>query len=172
MKDYCFLTNYCKKISESSFSDCEECEDFYFGDCPVHGPLFPLADAKCESSENRSLASLPDGLEVKESCIPNAGLGVFALVLLSCVPSCLCLFPLLSLFVSFLSSPFFCLSLPLAPAKLSFSFSFAFVHLAFHPSPSLFLFVHLYFSFPCLLLALYLFHTTHGHDRVRLQRPS
>ena len=78
MKDYCFLTNYCKKISEPSFSDCEECEDFYFGDCPVHGPLFPLADAKCEPSENRSLASLPDGLEVKESCIPNAGLGVFA----------------------------------------------------------------------------------------------
>jgi len=38
-----------------------------------------LADKKQHSSDDKkSLATLPDGLEIKESLIPNAGLGVFA----------------------------------------------------------------------------------------------
>ena len=61
------------------FLDCEECGEFYFGDCPCHGPLFPMADNPNKSSNsNKSLASLPDGLEVMQSLIPSAGLGVFA----------------------------------------------------------------------------------------------
>lgn len=41
--------------------------------------MFPLADnPNANSNENKSLSSLPEGLEVKESLIKGAGLGVFA----------------------------------------------------------------------------------------------
>ena len=61
------------------FSVCDQCAEFYYGDCPVHGTLRPYADSKVSSSDvNKSLASLPCGMEIKESSIAGAGLGVFA----------------------------------------------------------------------------------------------
>ena len=58
---------------------CEECADFFHGDCATHGALLPMADKSNLEGSEKSLATLPDGLEIKTSKIPNAGLGVFAL---------------------------------------------------------------------------------------------
>ena len=66
-------------MSLFTFSVCEECADFYYGDCPVHGSLRPYSDSTVSSSDTKkSIASLPNGMEIKESSIESAGLGVFA----------------------------------------------------------------------------------------------
>ncbi|XP_070174303.1 histone-lysine N-methyltransferase PRDM9-like [Littorina saxatilis] len=77
-------TNYMKLEvpNDDEFLYCEECNQEHEGDCPVHGPLLHVEDAqvpvKKRRDPNRALKTLPPGLEVKESGIPNAGLGVFA----------------------------------------------------------------------------------------------
>ena len=54
---------------------------FYY---PVHS-LLPVADkADGDSDTNKSQASLPDGLEIRESNIPNSGLGVLAVKPFKC----------------------------------------------------------------------------------------
>jgi len=57
----------------------EDCDEFYYGECTVHTSMLFLADKTHHASDDKkSLATLPDGLEIKEILIPNAGLGVFA----------------------------------------------------------------------------------------------
>ena len=49
--------------------------------CPDHGNLIPIGDSDIVSAAdhlNRSIASLPEGLEIRESNICDAGMGVFA----------------------------------------------------------------------------------------------
>ena len=60
--------------------DCEECEQFYYDQCPIHNIMIPVADKinKDSGSVDYSHSTLPDGLKIKKSTIPEAGLGVFA----------------------------------------------------------------------------------------------
>ena len=68
------------RCSTCTISDCEECQDIHYGDCPEHGPLQIIEDRN--GGENTSLtaavASLPTVLTIRQSSIPEAGLGVFS----------------------------------------------------------------------------------------------
>ncbi|KAM9500271.1 uncharacterized protein Hap1MRO34_018358 isoform 1-T3 [Clarias gariepinus] len=57
---------------------CELCKSFFFNKCEVHGaPLF-IADTTAPIGvSDRARRTLPPGLEIRESGIPDAGLGVF-----------------------------------------------------------------------------------------------
>ena len=58
---------------------CGKCNLFYEGDCPVHVNIKPCADSATTSTNtNKALESVPEGMEVRQSNIPSAGLGVFA----------------------------------------------------------------------------------------------
>ncbi|XP_035827333.1 histone-lysine N-methyltransferase PRDM9 [Aplysia californica] len=69
---------------DDDFLYCEECNFEYDGDCPEHGPLLIVADAQVPEGINKgthsqySSKTLPEGLIIKRSTIPGAGLGVFA----------------------------------------------------------------------------------------------
>ncbi|XP_059165107.1 uncharacterized protein LOC131947800 [Physella acuta] len=71
-------------IEDDEYIFCEECNIDYIGDCTVHGPLNIISDAQvpadCIRSKNADYCrkTLPPGLVIKTSDIPDAGLGVFA----------------------------------------------------------------------------------------------
>ncbi|KAF5891892.1 histone-lysine N-methyltransferase PRDM9-like, partial [Clarias magur] len=71
----------CVKEEDLDYKDqlyCEICKSFFFNKCEVHGsPLFiPDTSVPMEVSD-RARQTLPPGLEIQESSIPHAGLGVF-----------------------------------------------------------------------------------------------
>ena len=75
------MTLSCYWLCINSILVCEECGDFNFGDCPVHGPLLPVDDAKHVEYSNgisKARSTLPSGLEIRESSIEGAGLGVYS----------------------------------------------------------------------------------------------
>ncbi|XP_041356285.1 zinc finger protein 724-like isoform X2 [Gigantopelta aegis] len=77
------LTNYMniEVPDDDRFLYCEDCGKEYDGDCPVHGPLNIVEDTKVPNTvKNKDKASctLPAGLSIRKSGIPNAGLGVWA----------------------------------------------------------------------------------------------
>jgi SCY1-like protein 2 len=59
---------------------CDDCDKLYKGDCPEHGPLEWIKTTRAMDSTpyTPSVASLPDGLVLKESGIPDNDMGVFA----------------------------------------------------------------------------------------------
>ncbi|KAF5890774.1 histone-lysine N-methyltransferase PRDM9-like, partial [Clarias magur] len=57
---------------------CELCKCFFFNKCEVHGaPLFIPDTPVPMGVSDRARRTLPPGLEIRESGIPDAGLGVF-----------------------------------------------------------------------------------------------
>ncbi|XP_053351649.1 piggyBac transposable element-derived protein 4-like [Clarias gariepinus] len=57
---------------------CEICKSFFFNKCEVHGsPLFIRDTPVPMGVSDRARQTLPPGLEIQESSIPDAGLGVF-----------------------------------------------------------------------------------------------
>ncbi|XP_062855554.1 histone-lysine N-methyltransferase PRDM9-like isoform X2 [Trichomycterus rosablanca] len=57
---------------------CEECQTFFYNKCELHGPALFIPDTPVPvGAADRARRSLPPGLEVQKSGIPEAGLGVF-----------------------------------------------------------------------------------------------
>lgn len=58
--------------------DCEKCQNFFINSCPNHGlPIF-IKDSEVDGGHpNLSVLSLPPGLRIGPSGIPEAGLGVW-----------------------------------------------------------------------------------------------
>ncbi|ELK35517.1 Histone-lysine N-methyltransferase PRDM9 [Myotis davidii] len=70
-----------REISEPQDDDylyCEKCQDFFIDSCAVHGPpMFVKDSAMDKGHANRSALTLPPGLRIGPSGIPEAGLGVW-----------------------------------------------------------------------------------------------
>ncbi|KAL8569977.1 hypothetical protein ACOMHN_056409 [Nucella lapillus] len=87
-RQYCFRkrkeVNYMtlEVPNDDEFIYCEECDQEFQGDCPEHGPFHVVDDTAVEVKKRgdpqRAVKTLPPGLEVRKSGIPNAGLGAFA----------------------------------------------------------------------------------------------
>ncbi|XP_060789452.1 histone-lysine N-methyltransferase PRDM9-like isoform X3 [Neoarius graeffei] len=57
---------------------CEVCKSFFFSKCEVHGPPLFIPDTPVPMGvPDRARQTLPPGLEIQKSSIPDAGLGVF-----------------------------------------------------------------------------------------------
>ncbi|XP_043745004.1 histone-lysine N-methyltransferase PRDM9-like [Cervus elaphus] len=70
-----------QEVSEPQDDDylyCEECQNFFIDSCAAHGPPTFVKDcAVGKGHANRSALTLPPGLSIRLSGIPDAGLGVW-----------------------------------------------------------------------------------------------
>uniref|UniRef100_A0A8C6FW23 Histone-lysine N-methyltransferase PRDM9 n=1 Tax=Moschus moschiferus TaxID=68415 RepID=A0A8C6FW23_MOSMO len=70
-----------QEVSEPQDDDylyCEECQNFFIDSCAAHGPPTFVKDCAVENGHaNRSALTLPPGLSIRLSGIPEAGLGVW-----------------------------------------------------------------------------------------------
>ncbi|DAA13167.1 TPA: PR domain containing 9-like, partial [Bos taurus] len=70
-----------QEVSEPQDDDylyCQECQNFFIDSCDAHGPPTFVKDSAVEKGHaNRSVLTLPPGLSIKLSGIPEAGLGVW-----------------------------------------------------------------------------------------------
>ncbi|XP_026803182.2 zinc finger protein 271 isoform X2 [Pangasianodon hypophthalmus] len=63
---------------DDEFLYCEDCRSYFINKCEVHGPALFISDTPVPMGiADRAIQTLPLGLEVGKSDIPNAGLGVF-----------------------------------------------------------------------------------------------
>ncbi|XP_062941163.1 histone-lysine N-methyltransferase PRDM7-like [Cynocephalus volans] len=70
-----------KEVNEPQDDDylyCEKCQDFFIDSCAAHGPPTFVKDSAVDKGHpNRSALTLPPGLRIGPSGIPEAGLGVW-----------------------------------------------------------------------------------------------
>eukprot|EP00073_Rattus_norvegicus_P043001 XP_017444954.1 PREDICTED: histone-lysine N-methyltransferase PRDM9 isoform X3 [Rattus norvegicus] len=70
-----------EEVSEPQDDDylyCEKCQNFFIDSCPNHGPPVFVKDSVVDRGHpNHSVLSLPPGLRIGPSGIPEAGLGVW-----------------------------------------------------------------------------------------------
>ncbi|KAM4875941.1 histone-lysine N-methyltransferase PRDM9-like [Thomomys bottae] len=70
-----------EEVSEPQDDDylyCELCQNFFINSCTVHGlPIFVKDNVVDKKHYDRSVLSLPPGLRIQQSSIPEAGLGVW-----------------------------------------------------------------------------------------------
>ncbi|XP_053093255.1 histone-lysine N-methyltransferase PRDM9-like isoform X2 [Pangasianodon hypophthalmus] len=63
---------------DDEFLYCEDCRSYFINKCEVHGPALFISDTPVPMGiADRAIQTLPLGLEVGKSDIPDAGLGVF-----------------------------------------------------------------------------------------------
>ncbi|XP_036925467.1 histone-lysine N-methyltransferase PRDM9-like, partial [Sturnira hondurensis] len=73
-----FFIESCAVHGSPTFPDCEKCQNFFIESCAVHGsPTFVKNCAADKGHPHRSALTLPPGLRIGPSCIPEAGLGVW-----------------------------------------------------------------------------------------------
>ncbi|XP_036880969.2 histone-lysine N-methyltransferase PRDM9-like [Manis javanica] len=70
-----------QEVSEPQDDDylyCEKCQKVFIDSCAVHGPAVFIKDTAVDKGHpNRSALTLPPGLKIRPSSIPEAGLGVW-----------------------------------------------------------------------------------------------
>ncbi|KAK3522381.1 hypothetical protein QTP86_008915 [Hemibagrus guttatus] len=67
-----------EEADDKDFLYCEACQSFFFNKCEVHGPAVFIPDTPVPMGvTDRARRTLPSGLEIQKSGIPDAGLGVF-----------------------------------------------------------------------------------------------
>ncbi|XP_053524776.1 histone-lysine N-methyltransferase PRDM9-like [Artibeus jamaicensis] len=70
-----------EEVSEPQNDDylyCDTCQDFFIDSCPVHGPPAFIKDTTVDKGHpDRSVLTVPPGLKIGPSGIPDAGLGVW-----------------------------------------------------------------------------------------------
>ena len=59
---------------------CAECNLYYQGECAKHLPITPVSDSAIPEGSLKARASLPEGMEIRQSGIKDAGLGVFSTI--------------------------------------------------------------------------------------------
>ncbi|XP_060761009.1 zinc finger protein 345-like isoform X2 [Neoarius graeffei] len=65
-------------VEYRSTADCEVCKSFFLNKCEIHGPPLFIPDTLVPMGvPDRARQTLPPGLEIQKSSIPDAGLGVF-----------------------------------------------------------------------------------------------
>uniref|UniRef100_A0A452EMG6 SET domain-containing protein n=1 Tax=Capra hircus TaxID=9925 RepID=A0A452EMG6_CAPHI len=66
------------ELQDDDYLYCEECQNFFIDSCAAHGPPTFVKDSAVEKGHaNRSALTLPPGLSIRPSGIPEAGLGVW-----------------------------------------------------------------------------------------------
>ncbi|KAM8753189.1 histone-lysine N-methyltransferase PRDM9-like [Rhynchonycteris naso] len=69
------------EVSEPQDDDylyCEKCQNFFIDSCDIHGPPTFVKDSEVDKGHsNHAALTLPPGLRIKPSGIPEAGLGVW-----------------------------------------------------------------------------------------------
>ncbi|XP_034160172.2 PR domain zinc finger protein 15 isoform X2 [Pangasianodon hypophthalmus] len=67
-----------EETDDKDYLYCEVCKSFFFKKCDVHGPALFVPDTPVPMGvPDRARQTLPPGLEIRKSGIPDAGLGVF-----------------------------------------------------------------------------------------------